>query len=377
MLVPGDFFRRKQWSDLFFEHNFELLVGSKKPLKGPKLESPCVGRHVAECILESAGLVRGVESRVVTKERMFVFVVGDSEQIAVYRGQFKYDKEHQSLTEEVLERTRFESAPMLEQALFPSAGTADPEDDASSPRLGQFVLDASAQSLMARLPPKWELLKRSDEGAYAVRINGCNGRPYLLRVLPELHGRWLAVVDAPEALFPDERWVSAVTKTERGTKLTLSRNAEDSAPQVLEIPRVDEAPASLSKAFYTHRSDKYPDVREPCGGRAASVGPIVCHWRGSTVKPADRSPGRLSRSPGGSSIAHGSSQHRPRFFWMTSPPGSSSGWLTSVVGGGKPACPWRAGRGKKAPRASTAKSGTVSCRHDSVEGQSSAVDRAR
>lgn len=273
MLVPGDFFRRKQWSDLFFEHNFELLAGSKKPLKGPKLESPCVGRRVADCILESAGLVRGVKSRVVMKERMFVFVVGDSEQIAVYRGQFKYDKEHQSLTEEVLERTRFESAPILEQALFPSAGTADPEDDASSPRLGQFVLDASAQSLMARLPPKWELLKRSDEGAYAVRINGCNGRPYLLRVLPDLHGRWLAVVDAPEALFPDERWVSAVTKTERGTKLTLSRNAEDSAPQVLEIPRVDEAPASLSKAFYTHRSDKYPEVREPCGGRVAGVGP--------------------------------------------------------------------------------------------------------
>lgn len=254
MLVPGDFFRRKLWSDLFFEHNFELLAGAKKPLKGPKLESPCVRNSVDDCILESAGLVRGVKHRVVTKERMFVFVVGDSEQIAVYRGQFTYDKKHQSLTEEVLERTRFESAPMLEQALFRSA---EPEDDASSPRLGQFVLDASAQSLMARLPPEWELLKRSDEGAYAVRINGCNGRPYLLRLLPDLHGRWLAVADAPEALFPDERWVSAVTKTERGTKLTLSRNAEDSAPQVLEIPRVDEAPASLSKAFYTHRSDKF------------------------------------------------------------------------------------------------------------------------
>jgi hypothetical protein len=57
-------------------------------------------------------------------------------------------------------------------------------------------------------------LKRSEEGAHAVRINGCNQRPYLLQHSSDLHGRWLAEIDRPGAPFPDERWVTAASRTD-------------------------------------------------------------------------------------------------------------------------------------------------------------------
>jgi hypothetical protein len=271
-LAPEDAALSKELGDLFFERNFELLAGLKKPLKGPKLESPCDSEDVADCIYDSASVVRGVKRRAVTKEGMFVVAVGDSEQVAVYRGQFRYAKERRSLTAEVLERTRFASTPVMEQALFSGTLAVDAEADASIPRLGQFVLDESAQGFLGRLPREWELLKRSEEGAPAVWINGCDQRPYLLRLSPDLHGRWLAVADKPGTPFPDERWVSAASKTERGTKLTLSRSAEDTAPQVFEIPKVGDAPASLGEALYTHQSDRYPDHHEPCGSGEAGAG---------------------------------------------------------------------------------------------------------
>ncbi|HYO73249.1 MAG TPA: hypothetical protein VEU33_45010 [Archangium sp.] len=271
-LAPEDAALSKELGALFFERNFELLAGLKRPLKGPKLESPCDREDVAGCIRDSASVVRGVKRRAVTKEGMFVVAVGDSEQVAVYRGQIRYAKERQSLTAEVLERTRFASTPVMEQALFSGTWDVDAEAHASIPRLGQFVLDESAQGLLGRLPREWELLKRSEEGAPAVWINGCDQRPYLLRLSPDLHGRWLAVADKPGTPFPDERWVSAASKTERGTKLTLSRSAEDTAPQVFEIPRGGDAPASLGEALYSDQSDRYPDHREPCGSGEAGVG---------------------------------------------------------------------------------------------------------
>jgi len=97
-----------------------------------------------------------VKHRVVTKEQMFVVTIGDSEQVAVYRGQFQHDEKRQWLTAEVLERTRFAPTPVMEQALFPrSLEEEEPDElaDAASPRLGQFVLDESAQVLLARLSP--------------------------------------------------------------------------------------------------------------------------------------------------------------------------------------------------------------------------------
>jgi hypothetical protein len=276
-LAPNDGLLRKELRELFFARNFELLAGLKKPLKGPKLESPCVHEDAADCLLESAGFIRGVKHRIMTKERMFVVAIGDAEQIAVYRGRFQHDEKRQWLTAEVLERTRFAPTPVMEQTLFPSTGEdgeqPDAVADAASPRLGQFVLDESAQALLARLPAEWELLKRSEEGAPRVWLDGCTRRPYRLRLSPDLHGRWLAVADQPGAPFPDERWVSAAAKTERGTKLTLSRNAEDPTPQVLEIPRAAEAPASLGEALYSAQGDTYPDHREPCGSGGAGAGP--------------------------------------------------------------------------------------------------------
>lgn len=276
MLAPEDATSSKELGELFFERNFELLAGLKKPLKGPKLESPCLRGNAADCLSESAGFVQGVKIRAETKGRMFVVAVGDSEQVAVYRGRFQYDEKRQWLTAEVLERTRFAPMPVMDQAVFPRSWEdegPDEEADAASPPLGQFVLDESAQVLLARLSPEWELLKRSEEGAPVVRVNGCNQRPYLLRLSPDLHGRWLAVADKPGAPFPDEWWISAAAKTERGTKLTLSRSAEDTAPQVFEIPRAADAPATLGQSLYASPGDRYADHREPCGSGEAGAGP--------------------------------------------------------------------------------------------------------
>jgi hypothetical protein len=264
-LAPEDAGLRKELGELFFERNFELLAGLKKPLKGPKLELPCSGDDATHCIRESAGFVRGVKRRAVTKGQTFVVAVGDAEQVIVYRGRFQYDQKRQSLTEEVQERTRFESTEsVLVQALFDGIEADDPEDT-TVPRLGQFVLDASAQALLAKLPPAWELLKRSEEGAHAVRINGCNQRPYLLQLSTDLHGRWLAELDRPGAPFPEERWVTAASRTERGTKLTLAKSAEDPAPQVFEIPEEGGALASLGDALYSYQEADHPDAPEPCG----------------------------------------------------------------------------------------------------------------
>ncbi|WP_241758854.1 hypothetical protein [Pyxidicoccus parkwayensis] len=265
-LAPEDVGLRKALGELFFERNFELLAGLKKPLKGPKLESPCSSNDATECILESAGFVRGVKRRAVTKGQSFVVAVGDAEQVVVYRGRFQYDKKRQWLTEEVQERTRFESTDsVLKQALFSGIEAID-TDDTSVPRLGQFALDASAQVLLGKLPPAWELLKRSEGGAHAVRINGCNQRPYLLQLSSDLHGRWLAEIDRPGAPFPEERWVTAASRTAHGTRLTLAKSAEDATPQVFEIPEKDATHASLGDALYSVQQGKYPDAREPCGG---------------------------------------------------------------------------------------------------------------
>ncbi|MCY1021372.1 hypothetical protein [Pyxidicoccus sp. MSG2] len=264
-LAPEDVGLRKELGELFFERNFELLAGLKKPLKGPMLESQCSSNDATDCIRESAGFVRGVKRRAVTKGQTFVVAVGDAEKVVVYRGRFQYDKKRKWLTEEVQERTRFESTDsVLEQALFTGI-EADDTDDTAVPRLGQFVLDESAQGLLAKLPPAWELLKRSEEGAHAVRINGCNQRPYLLQLSSDVHGRWLAEIDRPGAPFPDERWVTAASRTERGTKLMLAKSAEDTAPQVFEIPVEDAALASLGEALYAYQDGAHPDAPEPCG----------------------------------------------------------------------------------------------------------------
>lgn len=264
-LAPEDVGLRKALGELFFERNFERLAGLKKPLKGPKLESPCSSNDATDCILESAGFVRGVKRRAMTKGQSFVVAVGDAEQVVVYRGRFEYDKKRQLLTEEVQERTRLESTdPVLVQALFSGIEAAD-TDDTALPRLGQFVLDASAQALLRKLPPVWELLKRSEAGAHVVRINGCNQRSYLLQLSSDLHGRWLAELDRPGAPFPEERWVSAASRTEHGTRLTLAKSAEDATPQVFEVPGKDATLASLGDALYSVQQGTYPDAPEPCG----------------------------------------------------------------------------------------------------------------
>ncbi|ADO70785.1 hypothetical protein [Stigmatella aurantiaca] len=273
-LAPEEASLSKQLGDLFFERHFELLAGLKQPLKGPKIESPCVvDKDVADCILESAGRLRAMKRRAVIKDPMFVAAFGDSEQVAVYRGRFRYARESQLLTVEVLERTRFSPTPVLDQALFEATEEDDLGADTGGPRLGEFVLDAPAQNLLGKLPLAWELLVRSEEGHQGIRINGCNQRSYVLQLSPDLHGRWLAVVDTPGAPFPDERWVTAASRTERGTKLTLSRSAEDTAPKVFEVPAEANALASLGQALYTHQTEKYPDHHEPCGSVEAGAGP--------------------------------------------------------------------------------------------------------
>ncbi|HZH17153.1 MAG TPA: hypothetical protein VE057_22550 [Archangium sp.] len=58
-LAPEDTSLSKELGALFFERNFELLAGLKKPLKGPKLESPCLRMNAADCLSEGEGASSG------------------------------------------------------------------------------------------------------------------------------------------------------------------------------------------------------------------------------------------------------------------------------------------------------------------------------
>lgn len=270
-LAPKDFDFSQELAKLFFERNFELLAGLKKPLKGPEFEVRCESEEAADCIRVSMGFVRGVRRRIVTKGKKFVAVIGNSEQVAVYRGRFQLDKLNHVVIEEVLERTLFTPTPVLEQALFSGAGVSKAEDSASSPRLGEFVLEAPAQNLMKEGCQDWTLVNRSEEGALTTRVNGCTQRPYKIRFVPDIHGRWLAMVDRPGAPFAEDRWVSTAVKTKQGVQLTLARTADDATPQVFDIAEEPEGEASLGDALYVCGSGD-AEQPEPCGSVEAPVG---------------------------------------------------------------------------------------------------------
>jgi hypothetical protein len=266
-LEPGNAELSQELGDLFFERNFELLAGVKNPLKGPELAYPCLAdEELTDCIASSAGPIRNVKRRAVTKGKAFVLAIGDAEQVAVYRGRFRFDKEDKVLKEVVQERTSFTSTPVMDQALFPDLEADDTEDDSTSPRLGQFVLDGTSQSLLGALPREWWLLLPSDDGAHRVRRNECSTeRYYSLELSPDVHGRWIAGIVNPGVPLREERWISAVSKTKSGTTLTLMGSAEDPAPQVFEIPADGSHLAHLGEELYTSSGSNYGYHNEPCG----------------------------------------------------------------------------------------------------------------
>ncbi|MFL5351895.1 hypothetical protein [Archangium sp.] len=265
-LAPENVELRMVLGDLFFERNFELLAGAKKPLKGPELTYSCLAtEEPTDCIASTAGPVRNAKRRAVTKGRWFVLAIGDAEQIFVYRGRFRFDTEDKTLTEVVMERTRFASTPVVDQALFPGIETDDTEAGSTSPRLGELVLDGASQAVLGTLPGSWWLLKPSGEGDYRMWRDECAGHTYVLKLSPDVHGRWFTERVSPGVPLAEERWVSAVSRTEHGSKLTLVSSAGDPEPQVLEIPKDDNAVVTLGEAHYHSSRGAYPDDEAPCG----------------------------------------------------------------------------------------------------------------
>ncbi|QSQ23628.1 hypothetical protein JY651_01180 [Pyxidicoccus parkwayensis] len=267
LLAPEDPVRFTVLRQRFLERNLELLAGAKKPAKGQPFQVECFPDEDVETCLVGAAAERlqGVRAVSAVQKSRFVVALGNAERVDVYRGRLKYDKGAWVLRGEVQERTSFAPAPVMEKALFLASPAATP--DTTSPRLGQYVLDATSRARLEKVPDAWYLLKRTGDGTtYTLLENACERRAWFLRMSPDMHGRWRVEVPRPGAPAPETYWVSAVMRQQGHTRLQLARDAGDTNGPVLELPAEGgDGVASLGEQAFAIGSRD--DEREvvPCG----------------------------------------------------------------------------------------------------------------
>lgn len=262
-LAPEDLELQKQLGTLFFERNFELLAGLKKPPKVPEFSFTCAWqlKNAADCLREvTANSVKDVKARAETKKNFFIVAVGNPTQIAVYRGRFRFNTKTHKLTGEVLERTRFESTDVLEKAIF--LGLRPGSSDERTPALGQFVLDDASQALLTALPREWGLLKLSRDKIPEMQIDDCLKRPFELRFVPNIHGRWQLVTESTAGL--SGLWISAVSRRGRELELTLQEVLGPSSQQVFTLPQEEDDIAHFGGEMYSFELERYPEKHFPC-----------------------------------------------------------------------------------------------------------------
>lgn len=266
LLAPEDPVRFTVLRERFLERNLEILASAKKRVKGQPFQVECFPEEDAERCLAGAAAeqLRGVRSAATVQKNRFVVAVGNAERIDVYRGRVTYDKDVWRAEGAVLERTSFTPTPVMEKALFLSSPAAAP--DTTSPRPGQFVLDAPSRALLEGLPESWYLLVRTGDGAWAVQENACERRAFFLWLSSDVHGRWRLEAPRPGAPTPETFWVSAVTRQEGRTRLRLARGADDTDGPVFEVPpEGGDDVATLGGQAYASGPSSREKRAVPCG----------------------------------------------------------------------------------------------------------------
>ncbi|HEX5752840.1 MAG TPA: SH3 domain-containing protein [Archangium sp.] len=264
-LSPEDAELQKLLGNLFFERNLELAAGIKKPTMRRTFKHTCFKQSDSACIRDATGaVVKDVKVRAETKGNLFVVAVGNAERVVVYRGRYKINKMNE-LTGEALEQTGFATSPVLEKSLF--FGLQPRRSGQWDLALGQFALDDASSSLLDVLPREWAVLEQSAAGSglWKAQWDDCLKRPYLLKFDPDIHGRWLLIIEnvGMDAGIKS-RWISAVAKRGNELELTLEEDAVGSTREVFKLPEGRGDIAYLGNKAYSFKLNRYAEVHHRC-----------------------------------------------------------------------------------------------------------------
>lgn len=264
-LSPEDAELQKLLGNLFFERNLELAAGIKKPAMRRTFQYTCFNQSDSSCIQDAASIhLKDVKVRAETTKNLFVVAVGNAEKVIVYRGKYQLDKKTQRLTGEALERADLVTTPVLEKSIFfgRDVGGTDRGDLA----LGQFFLDGDSYALLDALPREWGRLEPSPpEGFMMMQWNDCLKRPFLLRFSPDIHGRWLLII---ETVGSDNArtvyWVSALSKQGNALDLTLEDYYGGTKRELFKLPEGRGDIAYLGDKAYSFKLNRYSEVHHRC-----------------------------------------------------------------------------------------------------------------
>ncbi|MCY1073142.1 SH3 domain-containing protein [Archangium lansingense] len=263
-LSPEDVELQKELGRLFFERNLELAARIKNPTVKRTFTCSCGFQSIAVCFKEcSAGSLKDVTVRVETRQNLFVVALGQAENVVVYRGKYKVDKKTEVLTGTVLDRSSAASTPVLDKALFQGVEMFRPEREDLP--FGQYILDEASQALLDGLPREWGLLKRAEDGFLEFQWNDCGDRPFLLKFVPDMHGRWRLLLEEPGHDVPRRYWISAVVRRDNGLELTLEGLDGSTTRQLFKLPVGDEDDVAwLGETAYGSNFGWHPQHHVPC-----------------------------------------------------------------------------------------------------------------
>jgi hypothetical protein len=259
-LAPEDATLQKQLGALFFERNLQLAAASKKPKAKREFTCGCDRKEDAlACFTNCAeSNLKTVKVRAELKKNSFVIAIGSGENVALYRGNYRFNKQAQRFTGEVHERTRFTTTPVMDKALFASAKLT--LDDRRLVPFGKNVLDESSQAILDAIPKIWGELIKTASGQTSIYWSDCYKRPFQVKFVPDMHGRWLFTVESTQWDGGYSRWISAVAK--RGSDIELT--FENGTVEVFKLPEPPSDQGSYGGKLYSYELKKYPEEHKPC-----------------------------------------------------------------------------------------------------------------
>ncbi len=264
-LAPEDAALQKQLGTLFFERNLQLAAASKKPAAKREFTCGCSFKEdMLACLTSCANMgTRNVKVRAETKKNLFVATIGSGETVAVYRGAYRYNKKAHSIAGEVYERTHFTAAPVMEKAIFTGAKTT-PDDDRLTP-FGKYILDENSQALLDAVPNTWgQLIRGTGENIY-MYWNDCWKRPFQLKFVPDMQGRWLFSIETQKD-GGQAWWIIAVARRENSLELTLEDTYGKGkvTQQLFKLPGPGSDQGALGDMLYSYDIQRYPEEHKPC-----------------------------------------------------------------------------------------------------------------